>query len=109
MDPLTAISLASSIVQFVDFGSKLIGGAREIYCSTAQNATLEVVITEISLVFEAQFSGSFCCGVVPPQHSICSRVGSNPVGFEYCVFLRPVFVGVLNQSTAPTPRQALCT
>ena|SRR5277367_356425 len=51
MDPLTAIGLASSIVQFVDFGTKLIGGAREIYRSTtgttAQNATLEVVITEV--------------------------------------------------------------
>jgi hypothetical protein len=36
-----------------------------------------------------------CCGVVPPQHSICSRLRSNPVGFEYCAFLRPAFVGVV--------------
>ncbi|KAH0536518.1 hypothetical protein FGG08_006614 [Glutinoglossum americanum] len=52
MDPLAAISLASAIVQFVNFGTRLIGGAREIYCSTTgttvQNATLEVVITEIT-------------------------------------------------------------
>ena len=33
LDPLTAISLASAIVQFVDFGSKVIGGASEIYKS----------------------------------------------------------------------------
>ena len=51
MDPLTAIGLASSIVQFVDYGTKLIGGAREIYHSTtgttAQNETLELVATEM--------------------------------------------------------------
>lgn len=51
MDPLTAIGLASSIVQFVDYGTKLIGGAREIYYSTtgttAENATLETVVKEI--------------------------------------------------------------
>ena len=51
MDPLTAIGLASSIVQFVDFGTKLIGGAREIYFSTTgtteENASLELVTIEI--------------------------------------------------------------
>src|SRR2546423_3050889 len=36
-----------------------------------------------------------CRGVVPPQHSICSRLRSNPVGFEYCAFLRPAFVGIV--------------
>ncbi|KAF4445542.1 hypothetical protein F53441_10739 [Fusarium austroafricanum] len=34
MDPLTAISLAASIVAFVDFGSKLIKGTIEIYETT---------------------------------------------------------------------------
>ena len=33
MDPLTAISLASAIVQFVDFSSKLIAEGRQIYQS----------------------------------------------------------------------------
>jgi hypothetical protein len=33
--------------------------------------------------------------MVPPQHSICSRLRSNPVGFEYCAFLRPAPVGVV--------------
>ena len=38
---------------------------------------------------------TFRCGVVPPQHSICSRLRSNPAGFKYCAFLRPTFVGVV--------------
>lgn len=33
MDPVTAISLASSIVAFVDFGTKLVKGAIEIYAA----------------------------------------------------------------------------
>jgi hypothetical protein len=51
MDPLTAIGLSSAIVQFVDFGTKLICGAREIYYSTTgtteENATLELVVAEM--------------------------------------------------------------
>ncbi|KXX74090.1 Vegetative incompatibility protein HET-E-1 [Madurella mycetomatis] len=34
MDPVTAVSLASSIVAFVDFGTKLVRGAIEIHAST---------------------------------------------------------------------------
>jgi hypothetical protein len=33
MDPLSALSLAGSIVQFVDFGIKLLSGAGELYRS----------------------------------------------------------------------------
>ena len=51
MDPLTAIGLASSIVQFVDFSTKLIHGAREIYDSvsgeTEENRSLEAVVSEM--------------------------------------------------------------
>jgi hypothetical protein len=51
MDPFTAIGLTSSIVQFVDFSTKLICGAREIYYSTTgtteENASLELVVTEM--------------------------------------------------------------
>lgn len=35
MDPFTAIGLASAIVQFVDFSSTLVSGAREIYSSAS--------------------------------------------------------------------------
>lgn len=34
MDPLSAISLASAIISFVDYGSKLLSGAHEIYRSS---------------------------------------------------------------------------
>jgi hypothetical protein len=51
MDPLSVISLTSSIVQFVDFGSKLIKGAIEIYSSatsaTDENRSLEARIVEL--------------------------------------------------------------
>ena len=52
LDPLTAISLASAIVQFVDFGSKVVRGACEIYNSTdgalQENADLEDKTLRIS-------------------------------------------------------------
>jgi hypothetical protein len=51
MDPLTAISLASSIVQFIDYSTKLIHGAKEIYGSvtgaTEENHRLENVTAEM--------------------------------------------------------------
>jgi len=31
MDPFTCLSLATSIIQIVDFGSKLVGGSHEVY------------------------------------------------------------------------------
>ena len=52
LDPLTAISLASAIVQFVDFGSKIVGGTVEIYKSvngaTKENAELEDITVNIN-------------------------------------------------------------
>lgn len=49
MDPLNAISLASSIVQFVDFSLELIRGAREIQTAgdVKENKTLEAVTSEM--------------------------------------------------------------
>ena len=49
MDLLSAFSLASSIVQFVDFTAELVQGGREIYGSgdTAGNKTLETVTDEM--------------------------------------------------------------
>ena len=35
MDPLTALSLAGTIVQFVDYASKIIRGTKHIYKSTS--------------------------------------------------------------------------
>jgi hypothetical protein len=51
MDPLTALSLAGTIVQFVDFGSKLLSTTQELYRSTAGslnvNQTLELVTADL--------------------------------------------------------------
>jgi hypothetical protein len=47
MDPLTALSLAGTIVQFVDFGSKLLSAGRELYKSTTGSLTVN---DEIELV-----------------------------------------------------------
>lgn len=48
LDPLTAISLASSVVQFTDFGIKLITGSIELYKTSngvgADNAEIEMKI-----------------------------------------------------------------
>src|SRR5271168_879473 len=52
MDPLSALSLAGNIVQFIDFGSKLLSGARELYKSPsgtlAAHHELELVTTDLS-------------------------------------------------------------
>lgn len=45
MDPLTALSLAAAVAQFVDFGFKVLGNAREVYGSlsgaTEEDRSLE--------------------------------------------------------------------
>jgi len=52
MDPLTALSVASSVIQFVDFGSKLITNVYHIYTSAngvlAENLDLEATTYDLS-------------------------------------------------------------
>jgi hypothetical protein len=54
MDPLTALGLAGNVVQFVDFSSKLLCGAYEVYSSTsgatAETADLDTVIKDLQAV-----------------------------------------------------------
>ncbi|TVY82832.1 hypothetical protein LSUE1_G004720 [Lachnellula suecica] len=54
MDPLTALSLAGTVVQFVDFGSKVISRGAELYKSTngqlAAHRELELMTTDLSNV-----------------------------------------------------------
>ena len=51
LDPLTAISLASAVVQFTDFGVKLVTGSIELYHSvdgvSAERSNLERNITRV--------------------------------------------------------------
>lgn len=63
MDPLTALSLASSIVQFVDFGIKLVGKANEIReaGSTIDNVILQSVtkdLVQINSSLVSQYSSA---------------------------------------------------
>ena len=62
MDPLTALSLAGTIVQFVDFGRKLLSTTQELYHSTVGsldvNQTLELVTADLHSLI-AKFKHSF--------------------------------------------------
>jgi hypothetical protein len=51
MDPLNALSLAGNVIQFVDFGSKLLKGAGELYRSPSGSLALhdEIEITTSDL------------------------------------------------------------
>jgi hypothetical protein len=52
MDPLTALGLASSIVQFVDFGCKVVSKSHELYRSAAgasiENIEYESIIHDLT-------------------------------------------------------------
>ncbi len=52
LDPLNAISLASSIVQFVQFGTQLVSEGLELYQSNdgalARNSELEAIVKDIN-------------------------------------------------------------
>ena len=54
MDPMTAISLASSLITFVDFASKIVTGTYEVYNSTVgstiENAHIDTVISDLKEV-----------------------------------------------------------
>jgi hypothetical protein len=51
MDPLSALSLATSIVQFVDFATKIVHGTRQIYQTgvgaAAENADIALCASEL--------------------------------------------------------------
>jgi hypothetical protein len=57
LDPVSAIGLASSIISFVDFSSKLIKGSYEVYKSTkgmtAEDAHNNTVLLDLLSVTEA--------------------------------------------------------
>jgi hypothetical protein len=54
MDPLTAFSLAGTIIQFVDFGSKLFSEGRALYGSTTgaltANEELELILIDLRAI-----------------------------------------------------------
>lgn len=64
MDPFSALGLAANVVQFIDFGTKLISESHEIYKSTTGTSTgmveLETIYTDLN---------NFAKGLQTPDHS----------------------------------------
>ncbi|KFY47630.1 hypothetical protein V495_01894 [Pseudogymnoascus sp. VKM F-4514 (FW-929)] len=54
MDPLTALSLAGTVVQFVDFGCKLLSEGRQLYKSTSgklqSNEEIEIITLDLQIL-----------------------------------------------------------
>jgi hypothetical protein len=53
MDPLTALSVAGSVVQFADFGMKLFAEGRELYKSTRGILTANDELELVTVDFQA--------------------------------------------------------
>jgi len=66
MDPLSVLGLAASIVRFVDFPSKNLNGAREVYHSspgiTPESADVSLIATDL-----AALSSKLCSNNFPPS------------------------------------------
>ena len=71
MEPLTALGLASNVIQFVDFTSKLISTAHTLYVSadgtTAENAELEAVTKHIRALADNACPPSLAPNNTSPQ------------------------------------------
>ena len=67
LDPLTAISLAGSIVQFVDFSAKIISKTRELssHGTTQEAYNAEIVIRDLSRLSEQLKDGVRAAGAAP--------------------------------------------
>jgi hypothetical protein len=74
MDPLSALSLAGTVIQFVDFGSKLISQGYELYKSTngqlAADEELQLVISDLRDVI-LRIQGA---NVITPLHPSTSTM-----------------------------------
>jgi hypothetical protein len=79
MDPLTAVSLAGAIIQFVDFSSKLVSRGKELYRSSSgaleENVRIEEVTADLHalcLPLHTPSSSSTNAGLrcIPDAHRI---------------------------------------
>jgi len=73
MDPLAALGLASAVVQFVDFGFKLVKGTAEIYDSatgaTSQDVSLKLITQKLQ-----ELTSNLEVGASSPQNPDQSRL-----------------------------------
>jgi hypothetical protein len=81
MDPLTAFSLAGTIVQFVDFGSKLYSKSLELYKSTTgaltANNQLELIISEFTILndkLRAESASDGVAGCLTKEEDVLLRL-----------------------------------
>jgi hypothetical protein len=76
MDPLSIVSLVGTIVQFVDFGGKLLSNAVELYRSPvgklAVHHELELVTTGLQALI-SKLRQSLCSGGEPLSEEIASQ------------------------------------
>jgi hypothetical protein len=74
MDPLSALSVAGTVVQFVDFGTKLLKAGKDLYKSStgvsATNAELETIATAIQSVLDKLRQSSETSQVFGPLTNI---------------------------------------
>jgi hypothetical protein len=104
MDPLSALSLAGTVIQFVDFGSKLISQGYELYKSTKEDVQLavdeelELVTSDLRDVI-LRIQGA---NVITPLHSSTStmidRSSSHSASFaRICVEAVELAQGILTK------------
>jgi hypothetical protein len=72
MDPLSALSLAAALVQFVDFTSKIVSKGYHIYNTTdgaiPQNVALEFIVTDLqNLNARLKHHGTLSCATKDEQ------------------------------------------
>ncbi|KAF2628007.1 hypothetical protein BU25DRAFT_410635 [Macroventuria anomochaeta] len=102
MDPLTAVSLVGTIVQFIDFGSKLVSAGKELYNSASGALEQNVRITEVTSDLQAiclplrtassPFSNPNIRGISPSHQQALQRLAASCV--EVANKLMPVLEGL---------------
>jgi hypothetical protein len=76
MDPLSALSIAASVVQFVDFGRHILSDSYEIYRSQSGELAKEVdlkIISKDLTDLVTQIKGRLRKHQMPPLHWFKSR------------------------------------
>jgi hypothetical protein len=68
MDPLSALSVAGNIIQFIDFGGRLLSKARELYKSPVRSLAVHDEIILATTDLEAL--------VEKLRQSVCSNLGN---------------------------------
>jgi hypothetical protein len=106
MDPLTALGLASNIVQFVDFTSKLISTAHSLYTSTsgakAEHLELEALANTLRGLADNAAPPSQGTKNVSFEESTFIELGRAPIGtvrFELYIIRFDLFGSYLNKSS----------